>query len=253
MSTNFTGDPLSDSQIMEHALRLRRFHQLGDLDVPDVAELLERKTILTRFGEKHFDYQIVDDEVLGGDEAVTLITETHVRVRVSRTIYNRLASLDRRARFSIAHEFAHGALHKNAAPLARARQATIKRIVPAYVSVERQADVFASAYLVTDAMMSRATSPSDLADRCLISSAAADIRWEKEQKRLHRDAIGAGLRALHAELRDSERSTDPLAENALLCPVCAHRTLIPIGVKYLCRGPCDRFYDSFPDGDGPAE
>jgi hypothetical protein len=252
MSTNFTSDPLSDQQIIAHALQLRRFHGLGNLDVPDVVALLERKTILTCFGEKQFNHQVADDEVLGGDEAVTLITESHVRVRVSRTVYGRATSLDRRARFSIAHEFGHGALHKNVAPLARVRQETVKRIVPAYVSVERQADVFASAYLVTDAMVNCATSPSDLAATCLISLPAADIRWEKEQTRLNRDAISAGLRALHAELRDAGKAADPLDDNALLCPVCSHQTLIPIGVKYLCRGPCNRVYDSFPDGDGPV-
>lgn len=206
MSTNFTGDPLSDQQLVAYALHLRRFHQLGDLDVPDLAALLASKTILTRFGEKRFDYQVVEDETLGGDEAVTLVSENHVRIRVCRTTYDRLASLDRRARFSMAHEFGHGVLHKNAAPLARARQATIKRFVPAYISVERQADVFASAYLITDEMLSRSTSPSDLAERYLISLSAADIFWEKEQTRLHRNAIGAGLRALHAELRDTEKA-----------------------------------------------
>jgi IrrE N-terminal-like domain len=253
MSTNFTGDPLSDQQIVAHALQLRRFHRLGDLDVPDVVTLLEYKTILTRFGEKRFDYQIVDDEVLGGDEAITLIAESHVRIRVSRTTYDRATSLDRRARFSIAHEFAHGTLHKNAAPLARARQETVKRVVPAYVSVERQADVFASGYLVTDAMTRLSTSPSDLAEKYLISAAAADIRWEKEQTRLRRDAIGVGLRALQVELLDAGKAKVSRNDNALLCPACASRTLIPIGVKYLCRGPCDRIYDSFPDGDGPGE
>ena len=252
MSTNFTGEPLSDRQIIAHALQLRRFHVLGDLDVPDVVTLLECRTILTRFGEKQFDYQVVDDEVLGGDEAITLITDNHVRVRISRSIYDRAASLDRRARFSIAHEFAHGALHKNLAPLARTRQQTVKRIVPAYVSVERQADVFASAYLITDAMIGRATSPSDLAERCLVSPAAAEIRWEKEQTRLRRDEIGAGLRALHAELENFGKADDTQTDNTLQCPVCGQRKLLPIGVKYLCQGPCDRVYDGFPDGDDPV-
>ncbi len=40
MSTNFTGDPLSDQQIVAHAGRLRRFHGLGDLDIPDVERFL---------------------------------------------------------------------------------------------------------------------------------------------------------------------------------------------------------------------
>lgn len=251
-STNFKGDPLSDQKIAEYALDLRRFHGLSDFDVPEIGALLERDTILTRFGEKSFDYQIVNDTDLGGDEAITLITQFSVRVRLSRSIYERALSLDRRARFSVAHEFAHGTLHRNSAPLARGREMTVSRVIPAHVSVERQADVFASAYLVTEAMMSCATSPSDLADRYLISPAAADVRWEKEQKRLNRDVVGSGLKALHAELRVANKVVEKGAEDTVQCPVCGHRTLIAIGVKYLCTGPCDRVYDSFPDGDSPT-
>lgn len=252
MSTNFTGDPLSDQQIVVHALRLRRFHGLGDLDIPDVVALLDCKTIFTRFGEKYFDYQVVDDEVLGGDEAVTLVSKSNVRLRVSRTTYDRVASFDRRGRMTIAHERGHGVLHKNAVPLARARHETIRRIVPPFVSVERQANVFASAYLVTQAMVSRAESPSDLADTCLVSAAVADIRWELEQTRINRDKIGASFRALHSELQALGKVANPPLAPGLLCPVCGQKKLLPLGVKYLCQGPCDRFYDGFPDGDGPV-
>jgi len=59
MSVNFTGDPLSDAQIKAYALQLRRSHGLDELDVPDLAEILLRKSISTRFGEKKFEYQVV--------------------------------------------------------------------------------------------------------------------------------------------------------------------------------------------------
>jgi len=38
---------------------------------------------------------------LGGDEAITLISDGHIRVRISRSTYDQLLELDRRARFSI--------------------------------------------------------------------------------------------------------------------------------------------------------
>ena len=112
MSANFTSDPLSNNQIIAHANALRRYDGLAELDVPDVFALLKRNSILTRFGEKKFDYQVVDDLDLGGDEAVTLINEHHVRVRLSRSTYSRVRDQDRRARMTLAHEFMHGVLHR---------------------------------------------------------------------------------------------------------------------------------------------
>ncbi len=251
MSTNFTGDPLSDQRIAEHAVRLRHFHGLGDLDVPNMVALLEQDTILTRFGIKQFTYKVVPDLELGGDEAITLITKNSVWLRISKTTSDRVLALDRRARWTVAHEFGHGALHKNAEPLARAAHTTIKRVVPAFVSVERQADVFASAYLVTDAMAERANSPADLAAACVISAQAANIRWEAEQTRRNRDRIQAGFRALREELRSAGRPPTQTGSNSLICPVCAQRSLEMIGGKYVCRGPCKRMFEGFPDGDGP--
>lgn len=96
MSVNFRSDPLSDRQIASYAEILRRHHGLRDFAVPDVIALLKRKTIPTRFGEKAFAFQVVDDEVLGGDEAITLITRTDVRIRLSRTTFERASFQDRR-------------------------------------------------------------------------------------------------------------------------------------------------------------
>ena len=153
MSTNFTADALSDAQIVAQTNRLRQHYGLGDRDVPDIVALLERGTILTRFGLKVLGYQVVSDDVLGGDEAVTLITAAHVRIRISQSTIDRARSLDRRARMTLALELMHGVLHRNEAPLARARLETNRRIVAPHVSVERQASVGASAFLVTDAML----------------------------------------------------------------------------------------------------
>ncbi len=251
MSANYTGDRLSNEQIANLAYRLRRHHGLEDVDVPDVAALLKRDTLLTRFGLKGFDYQVVGDEVLGGDEAVTLITPKHVRVRVSRTTYDGALALDRRSRMTIAHEFMHGVLHRNEEPLARARAETQKRVVPAYVSVERQASFGASEYLITAAMVQASDTPADLAARAVVSFTSADIRWEKEQTRLGRAGVMANLLALSVELRSGPDQTRNAASSALPCPRCGHETLFPIGSMYLCTGPCDRVIGEFPDGDGP--
>ncbi len=250
MSVNFRGDPLSDKQIADHAETLRRHHGLGDIDVADVVAALECKTIPTRFGEKSFGYQIVDDEVLGGDEAVTLITSTNVRVRLSRTTFERAVAQDRRSRLTIAHELMHGVLHANEVPLARAKQQTEARYIAPFVSVERQANVGASAYLITDAMLRAARSAADLADFARVSFEVAEIRWERHQKTLQRHEVHARLKALKTELAGSE-GEDPIAER-FLCPSCGTRSRLPIGVRYLCVGPCDRIIDGFADGDGPV-
>ena len=215
--------------------------------------MLQRDTILTRFGMKAFEYQVVPDDVLGGDEAITLITPTHVRIRLSRSTMERARSLDRRARMTIAHEMMHGVLHRNEAPLTRARVETHARVVAPHVSVERQASVGASAYLITDEMLRASASPEDLAQRAIVSFAAADIRWEQEQKRLRRDDVQAGLRALSAELKERTKPAEASTKAALLCPGCNDRCLLPIGVKFMCIGACDQTFDGFADGDGPLE
>ena len=184
------------------------------------------------------------DQELGGDEAITLITSTHVRIRISRTTMER-------ARMTIAHELMHGVLHKNEQPLARARVETHARIVPAHISVERQANVGASALLITGAMLGTSTSPTDLAERFLVSLAAADIRWEQHQKQLHRSEVHASLRALSTELKTLSKPKDLASASALICPTCGERCLLPIGVRYMCVGVCDRILDNFADGDGP--
>lgn len=251
MSLNYRGDPLSDQQIVDYAETLRRHHGLGNIDVPDVIAALQLETIPTRFGEKVFGFQVVDDEVLGGDEAVTLITRTNVRVRLSRTTFERASCQDRRARLTVAHEMMHGVLHSNATPLARAKQQTGTRYVAPFVSVERQANVGASAYLITDAMLRAAQAPSDLADFARVSFEAADIRWERYQRKLQRGNVHAGLKALKTELETGSKGGAPAAEG-LLCPSCGTRSLMPIGIRYLCVGPCDRIIDGFADGDGPV-
>ena len=250
MSTNFTSRPLSDPQIVDDTNRLRRHHGLSENDLPDIVAMLDRDNIPTRFGMKSFAYQIAPDEDLGGDEAITLISPTSVRVRISRSTMRRARDLDRRARMTLAHEMMHGVLHRNEAPLARARVETHTRIVAAYFSVERQASVGASAYLVTEAMIRASASPGDLAQCAQVSITAAELRWEKHQNLLNRGEVQAGLRALSSELRTLARPREaPTA--ALRCPGCGEECLLPIGVRFMCVGICDRTFDDFADGDGP--
>lgn len=124
------------------------------------------------------------------------------------------------------------------------------RYIAPFVSVERQANVGASAYLISDAMFRAARSPADLADFARVSFEAADIRWERHQKTLQRHDVHARLKALKTELAGSKGEM-PVAER-FLCPSCGARSLLPVGVRYLCIGPCDRIIEGFADGDGPV-
>jgi hypothetical protein len=177
---------------------------------------------------------------IGGDEAVTLITSNHVRIRISETTYDRARSLDRRARFTFGHEFGHAILHKNKVELARARIEHVTRVVAPYISVERQADVFASGFLITEAMIDRATSAEELANSVLVSSSAADIRWEKEQKRINQPKIKSGFAALYEELLAKDRPSEE--RPMFVCPECAQLSLTKIGIKYLCLS-CNQTLD----------
>ena len=248
MSTNFRGDPLSNEQIYRYAQQLRTNFGLDDLEPPDMLLLYQRESIWTRFGIKHFMVKIVPDVEIEGNEASTLISPSHVRIRISETTFRRAQALDRRARFTLAHELGHAVLHKNKDELARERL-TERRLGSPIVSVERQADRFADSFLVTDAMVHLATSADHLAEIALISDRASDIIWEREQNKLRRPGMAGRLRNLSAELRQKDTKTQAL--NAFTCTSCGKNTLLKLDTKYYCIGECDRAFDAFPDGDGP--
>lgn len=130
-------------------------------------------------------------------------------------------------------------------------QQTETRHVAPFVSVERQANVGASAYLVTDAMLRTARSPSDLADLACVSFEAAEIRRERYQRTLQRGDVHASLKALKTELETGLNGGASIVKG-YLCPSCGTRSLVPIGIRYLCVGPCDRIIDGFANGDGPV-
>ena len=180
MSTNFKGDPLSNEQIYSFALKLRKAAGLDDVEVVDLLELYDRPSILTRFGLKHFVYKVVPDLEIEGNEASTLITHSHVRVRISKTTFQRAEALDRRARFTLAHELGHAVLHKNKEDLNRS-QSPERRTVSAVVSVERQADRFADGFLITDAMVQLATSADHLSEIALVSDRVSNIVWRESK------------------------------------------------------------------------
>jgi IrrE N-terminal-like domain len=217
---------------------------------------LEKREIWTRFGIKRLDYLVVPDAELGGDEADTLVFPLAVRIRFAKTTHQRLRDLDRRSPFTAAHELGHAVLHKNLAPLARSSQSNARRMVPHFVSVEKQANAFASMYLITDAMAEKVSSPDELRKNYLVSSGAADVRWEREAKRRDRSKIGAGLRALAVELRngDSFKYTFPSLNSAdrfFICPRCSIRTSVEINGRFFCQA-CSGNPERFPDGDGPS-
>lgn len=248
MTTNFRGDPLSNEQIYQFARKLRNSFGLDDLEPPDMLALYQGASIITRFGPKHFAHKVVPDLEIEGNEASTLITSSHVRIRISDTTFRRAEALDRRARFTLAHEFGHAVLHKNKDELARERQRT-RRFGSPVISTERQADTFADGFLVTDTMVQLAMSAEHLAEIALISDRAADIVWEREQNRLRRPALAGQLNRLSAELRGGERKGP--SNVTFLCPGCGKQTLLKLDTKYYCYGECNRVLDAFPDGDGP--
>lgn len=217
--------------------------------MPNMLALYQRASIFTRFGIKHFVQKIVPDLEIDGYEASTLITSSHVRIRLSQTTWRRAEALDRRARFTLAHELGHAVLHKNIDELGRERQAQ-RRLGSPVVSVERQADRFADAFLVTDEMIQAATSADHLGQIALISDRASDIIWEREQNRLSRPLIANELRRLSIELKQTNQL--PNASVKFLCPGCGKHSLLKLDTKYLCIGDCDRVFDAFPDGDGPV-
>ena len=249
MATHYRCDPLSDQQVIEQAQTLRRHHGLGDNEAPDVISVVRRDTVSTRFGTKTFRYRVVEASELGDDEARTNIEGELVEVIVSKATDFRARVGDGRARMTIAHELAHAVLHRNAIPLARARNDDGKTFLKPFEDVEHQAKVFASHYLMPESAVVASEDPSDLAGRFYVSLEAAQIRCKIAKERANRANVQAMLRALGDELRVASLTARSSIGATSVCTSCGQPTLRDSGAKSYCST-CARMSDAYADGDG---
>lgn len=160
--------PLSRDKITAQAYRLREVLGISKPEV-DVCRLLD---IFMEYDIA--SYEIVEDHELGEEEAVTYPDEGLIVIKQS--IYDGAAAGDGHCRFTIAHEFGHLFLHKKQTHHSYARNRGDHKI---YEDSEWQADEFASAFLIDEALINASDNIQSVAEKFGVSRTAAGMKLKK--------------------------------------------------------------------------
>jgi IrrE N-terminal-like domain len=258
MSTDdYVVDPLRDQEVREHAKTLRRHLSWSDAERVDLLSLETATEIWTVRGRKKpFRLEIVSDTEMPGDSGLTTYDGSAIVVKIPRHIRYKAFMGDGYARYTIAHELGHAALHLDklmegaSLPRRWAGNATPSWI-PKFKSAEHQAMVFAAALLINDITARSASSPEEVSVRAGVSVPAAHIYFEQVQEELARPAATRRARQIADEVRAAlapKPSTAPIAFLSDPCSCCGQQKLFPVGHKFMCQA-CDALYDRFQDGD----
>lgn len=202
--------PRSDEDIERVALYCRMASDSAYEWAPQVVQLIERlANRVNRFAGLRIEER--PDAELPDAEAVALVQERVIEVRASV-----LADANRqvpRARMTLAHELGHIALNHVGTPKYRKIQAIHSANVAAYRSEERQARVFAAAFLMPRVLVLKCRSPEEVAKRMTVSLQAAYIRYEQvcvrnEPKKTPED-IAQEIEQLKKSVEASEKKLVP--------------------------------------------
>jgi hypothetical protein len=240
-----------DAEIEKHAATLRQHFGVAR-GWANIIQCLKSKEIWTLWGKKRLILEICADHLLGSDDARTAYSDGVVRIAVKSSIFTLAEKGDGRARFTLAHEFGHAVMHPGA-PKARRIGATRRReyvqIYPGE-SAERQADVFAAAFLIDQPQANDLHDPAAISTAFGVTRECATVFLDKRRKAWERAASVARVSKL-VESFVAQEVCDPVLSIRYLeehCPSCGRRTLRPDGTKYWCDS-CKLFQDLFQDGD----
>ena len=148
---------------------------------------------------------MLDDAEMAKDNGKTEFTPNSVIVPVKHSVDQSARWGDGRSRMTLAHELAHGVLHYGD-PLFRSRRvgrASISRLRPED-SAEHQAKVFASAFLIDDAVVEELVLPEEVSVEFCVSYEAAKICFERVHRR--NAAVKKVLSALGWQMSVSKRT-----------------------------------------------
>ncbi len=257
LNDDFLVDPLSDLDVRENANRLRRFLGWADAERIDVIALEQVTEIWTVQGVKPFRIEVVADADLPSDSGRTSYDGAGLVVQIPRHIRYQAFMGDGYARFTIAHELGHAALHLDklmqgaAMPRRRIGNATSSWI-PGFKSAEHQAMVFGGAFLINDVLARNQSSPEDISVQAGISLQAARIYFERVQEEISRPASVERVRQIANEVKAvlAPKPAVSVSPSYLteICSRCGQQKLFPVGHKFMCQA-CDAVYDRFQDGD----
>jgi hypothetical protein len=249
-------DPLSDPQVREYAKTLRKFLGWADAERVDALEMGTKQEIWTVRGKKPFRLEIVSDAEMPNDSGLTTYDGVTIVVKIPRRIRHKAFLGDGYARFTIAHELGHAALHldklmQGAALPRRHAGNVVYEWIPKSKSAERQAMIFGAAFLINDNTARGLASSEEISVQAGISQQAASIYFEQVQKDSARPAAAGRVRQMADEVRAALAPTSPSATTAFLndpCSCCGQQKLFPVGHKFMCQA-CNTIYDRFQDGD----
>lgn len=254
---DYVVEPRRDSDIRENGKRLRKFLGLTDADLIDVL-ILERVTeIWTEKGIKLFRLEVVPDEDLPDDSGLTTYDGSKILVRIPRRIRHDAFMGHGYARYTIAHELGHATQHLDklmlGASLPRRHVGNVTPDwIPKFRSAERQAMVFAAAFLINDDTARHMSAPDEIAVQFGLSLHAARIYFEQMMEEIERPASSLRVRKMAAEFKDAvAEKSSPKSKVTFLndpCSSCGQQKLFPVGHKFMCQA-CDAVYDRFQDGD----
>jgi len=119
------------------------------------------------------EFQVVEDHVLGDEEAVSYPDRGFMRIKQS--VYDKAHSGDGHCRFTVAHELGHMVMHRGQASYARGTTGDHK----IYEDSEWQADTFANEFLVDQRLLQQGMDTLDVSELFGVSHGAADSRLRK--------------------------------------------------------------------------
>ncbi len=163
--------PLSIASIRNSAKDIRGILRLGNKKI----EMVRFIEYLLQGKFKDFSYEIIPENEMGLDEARTYPDKGLIEIR--EDIYYKATDGDKRAQFTLAHEFGHLVLHArlgNQANFARNRNEH-----EIYEDSEWQADTFASEFLMPYEEAKKCRNPEEIAEKFGVSDNAAEVRYKK--------------------------------------------------------------------------
>lgn len=185
----------SDEEIERLAHAYRMTTASGDDWAPNVLDLIER---LQAPGGRLEGLSIVvrPDIDMPNDEAIAFVEKRIIEVRAS--VYEGARKGIPRYRMTLAHEVGHMALDHAGAPKSRTPGVGAREeFIPPPKSAERQARVFAAAFLMPRAQVRQCQNVEDVAHRLNVSLQAAKIRFDQ------------------VNVRDADKTTPPHIEAAI--------------------------------------
>jgi len=161
--------PQSAARLREFADKVRSAFVEADMIAFPIIEVLEFKlgTLID-----DFCFDVRDEDEMAGDEGRVVAGSNSLILRLD--VYTAACNGAGRARFTACHELGHFLMHRHIT-MSRAREDSDK----IYCDAEWQADVFAGTLLMSPRHLSHFSGPSEAADLCGISQAAATYMWGK--------------------------------------------------------------------------